>query len=513
MKIFLYIAALTLCAFFNCKKKSLTEEPVPPPAKRVFESAAVINTKLGRGINYSGIFESSSGAGQGWYPGFARSIANVGFKHVRIPVRWERADRSLEVPPYTINGEFIHKVKQAVDSALANGLYVVLNMHNHLALMNDPDGQKDRFLAQWKQISVAFKDYPDSLVFEILNEPGVNMTYEKWNTFAALAVATIREDNPERSIMIDLSVKGLNHLFYLELPKDKNIILTPHYYAPFNLTHQGASWADPNTGKWAGTEWWDTEPERKALQRELEILKAFEAEHKVPVHIGEFGIINNADPLSREKWSGFLSRYFDAQGWSWAYFNFNVCCFGYLDPNAGSNFNAYLVDAVLKDEMPAPTPYTAIPLYHSDFSASTDGWLFGTTAPASGTLRQENNHLVVKINNGGTINWHAQLQRKPLNLVKGKKYHVSIKAKASNPHDFNVIFTQTVPPATYYYTSIVTRATLGTEFKYYDFVFDMYEESDNNARIALDMGNTDLFDGAGTEITIEEIRIDEMVKP
>ena len=75
---------------------------------------------------------------------------------------------------------------------LNNGLSAIINMHHHEALFADPDGQKERFLAQWKQISEFFKDYPDQLLFEILNEPNGNLTANKWNIFLADALTTIR---------------------------------------------------------------------------------------------------------------------------------------------------------------------------------------------------------------------------------------------------------------------------------------------------------------------------------
>lgn len=137
-----------------------------------------VNKRLGRGINYGNMFEAPSEAewGNPWKPQYAKMIAELGFRHVRIPIRWEPSARSSATAPYTINPAFLNRIKQVIDSALNNNLYVIINMHHHDLLIENPDGQKARFLAQWKQISSFFKDYPESLLFEILNEPNGKIT-------------------------------------------------------------------------------------------------------------------------------------------------------------------------------------------------------------------------------------------------------------------------------------------------------------------------------------------------
>jgi endoglucanase len=154
-------------------------------------------------------------------------------------------------------------------------LYAIINMHHHEALYENPDAQKDRFVAQWKQISEFFKDYPDSLLFELMNEPHGNFTPEKWNEFYPEALDTIRKDNPDRIVLIGTAnYGGLGGLPYLELSDDENIILTVHYYNPFQFTHQGASWVGTNADAWLGTEWLDTETERDVMRQEFAPLKA-----------------------------------------------------------------------------------------------------------------------------------------------------------------------------------------------------------------------------------------------
>jgi endoglucanase len=140
------------------------------------EPAFQMNERLGRGINMGNCFEAPSETAWGnpWKPEYFRIMSVLGFRHVRIPIRWEPADRSDSIAPYTIRSSFLNRIKQVVDTALKYKLHVIINMHHHDSLFANPEGQKARFLAQWQQIAQFFRSYPDSLLFEVLNEPNNN---------------------------------------------------------------------------------------------------------------------------------------------------------------------------------------------------------------------------------------------------------------------------------------------------------------------------------------------------
>jgi aryl-phospho-beta-D-glucosidase BglC (GH1 family) len=385
------------------------------------EHAFEINKRLGRGINYGNMFEAPSETewGNPWKPQYAKMIADLGFNHVRIPIRWEPAARSSATAPYTISATFLNRIKQVVDSALSNNLHAIINMHHHDALFANPDAQKERFLAQWKQISEFFKDYPDSLLFEILNEPNGNITPAKWNIFLADALAEIRKDSPERIVVIGTPEwGGLGGLPYLQLPDDENIILTVHYYNPFQFTHQGASWVGTDANAWLGTKWNDTETEREIVQNEFYPLFQFGKTKNVPVHIGEFGAYSTADQTSRKKWTTYLARYFDSLGWSWAYWEFSAG-FGIYNPSKNT-WNQFLVDALLHNELPEPARYVGTPVYTSNFQSSVDGWTVYKQSTAAFQLSRAGNALNITITNGGTEGWHVQLVKNNIQLKAGK---------------------------------------------------------------------------------------------
>lgn len=467
------------------------------------EHAFEVNERLGRGINYGNMFEAPSETAWGnpWKPEYAGMIADLGFNHVRIPIRWEPADRSAETAPYTINANFLERIKQVVDSCLNNGLMAIINMHHHEALYEDPEGQKARFLAQWKQISEYFKDYPDDLLFEILNEPHGNLTAEKWNVFLADALNTIREDNPDRVVLIGMAeYGGLGGLSKLEIPDDQNIILTVHYYNPFHFTHQGAEWADGSEA-WLGTEWTDTETERQVIQNDFAPLKTVEEQEKVPIHIGEFGAYYKADMQWRVKWTTYLGRYFESLGWSWAYWEFSAG-FGIYAP-ASQTYYEELVDALLHNQMSAPAYYVGTPVYTSVFSSGTMGWNVYTNGGASASMQSANNNLLVQINTAGTEGWHVQLVKNGLHLEAGKKYRVTFVARADNQRSITSYVGQSVSPWSTY--SGYNGITLSTEMAEYTYVFDM-TSVDDAARLVFDLG-TSADDVWFQSIVLEEVEL------
>ena len=113
-----------------CKKKEVSGTPSPPVDQSSFASATEINQRLDRGVNVGDTYESSWAARES-DPADFRRMAEIGLKHVRIPIRWELAARSMYASPYTITSSFLTKIKSVVDDALKNKLHVIINMHHH----------------------------------------------------------------------------------------------------------------------------------------------------------------------------------------------------------------------------------------------------------------------------------------------------------------------------------------------------------------------------------------------
>ncbi|MEM2673764.1 MAG: glycoside hydrolase family 5 protein, partial [Candidatus Bathyarchaeia archaeon] len=158
--------------------------------------------KMKRGINIGNALEAPKEGMWGVYikDEYLSIIREAGFDTVRIPIKWSA--HAEEEPPYKIDEDFFSRVDHVVSKALEQNLIVVLNIHHYDEIMQDPRGHKDRFLALWRQISEHYKNYPENLYFELLNEPHDSLTSELWNEFLLDVIRIIRETNPIRKIVV-----------------------------------------------------------------------------------------------------------------------------------------------------------------------------------------------------------------------------------------------------------------------------------------------------------------------
>ena len=455
------------------------------PAQDIFE----LNQRLGKGINMGNMFEAPTETAWGnpFQDDYFGRIADLGFDHVRIPIRWDTPERTQQAAPYIINATFLNRIKSVVDMALAEDLYVIINMHHHEAIFANPDAVKPRFIAQWQQIANLFKDYDDRLLFEVLNEPNTNLTPAKWNVFFADALAEIRKTNPNRAVLMGVANwGGLGSVSDLDIPDDDRLILTVHYYEPFQFTHQGAEWVGNGSQAWLGTTWDDTNLEREEIELQFQFLETFSEANNIPIHIGEFGAYSRADLSSRIKWTNFLARWFEEQGYSWAYWEFSAG-FGIYNPATGQYLQP-LADALLTMPMSPPIMVNTQVVFESDFSSADNEWEFYTQPGAAGTFTTADGTAQVVVTQSSNTGWHIQLVKNNLLLKQGSQYLVTFEAAA----DQNMGFTNYLGKASGDYASYsgyksYTATTDWTEFAY---TFTMNSPDDPAARVAFDLANT-----------------------
>jgi endoglucanase len=302
-----------------------------PPA-----TAHAVNKKLGRGMNLGNALEAPKEGAWGvtLKADYFRTIKEAGFDTVRLPVRWSaHAD---DRAPYAIDPTFAARVSWAVDQALANNLNVIVNVHHYDEMDVAPDRHLPRLIALWSQIAERFKDRPSAVLFELLNEPHDRLTEATWNATIPALLQAVRKTNPTRLVIVGPAHwNGIAALPKLELPAgDRNLIVTVHFYEPFQFTHQGAPWAK-GADQWKGRKWTGSDAERAAIRAQLEKAAAWAKQHDRPVFLGEFGAFQVADMESRARWTRCVTREAEKLGFSWAYWEF-CSGFGAYDPQAGS---------------------------------------------------------------------------------------------------------------------------------------------------------------------------------
>ncbi|MGW8765167.1 cellulase family glycosylhydrolase [Streptomyces sp. NPDC055815] len=244
-----------------------------------------------------------------------------GYRSVRIPVTW--TDHQSATAPYTIDATYMARVKQVVDWALAEGLYVVINVHHDSwqwisKMSTDHDGVMARFNSSWTQIASAFRDEPRTLLYESVNEPQFdNATAAQKTQFLnelnlsfhtivrasgggnadRLLVLPTQFCTPSQPLMDDLSAT-------IRTLDDSNLVATVHYYSyyPFAVNIAGGIRYDA------------------VAQKDLD--DAFARMHDtfvakgVPVYVGEYGLLGWPDhnhPSRIERGEAF--KYYEHLGY------------------------------------------------------------------------------------------------------------------------------------------------------------------------------------------------------
>jgi endoglucanase len=278
--------------------------------------------KLGRGVNIVGYDPIWQNFKKGRFKErHFRLIREAGFQTVRINLH--ALQRLGAAPSYKLPEAWLETLDWAVMTALADGLMVILDLHNYNDVAKDPAAFKPRLMAFWKQVGERFKDAPDGLLFEVLNEPNGKLTGPMWNEWLAEALTVIRATNPARTIVVGPPLwNGFRYLDALALPEaDRNIIVTVHYYEPMRFTHQGAPWS-PQTVRLSGLDW-GSAAEIKQLENDFARVQAWSTANRRPILLGEFGAYDKAPMESRARYTAHLARTAEALGWAWAYWQFD----------------------------------------------------------------------------------------------------------------------------------------------------------------------------------------------
>jgi len=97
--------------------------------------------------------------------------------------------------------------------------------------------------ALWMQIAARYRERPDSVYFELYNEPHDKFDAVAWNEAILRLLAAVRKSKPARPVIVGpVSWNNIRVLDQLKLPEsDRHLIATVHYYEPFEFTHQGGA--------------------------------------------------------------------------------------------------------------------------------------------------------------------------------------------------------------------------------------------------------------------------------
>jgi endoglucanase len=312
----LFAAVAALAALGGC---ATYEAPQAPAFSQPFVAvdAFTQNDSMKRGVNVLGYDPVWTDPDRARFtPAMFKTIHDAGFSTVRVVLQaFDHMDSDNRLDPRWL-ATLDTMVKAAVDA----NLNVILDEHDFMLCGEKLDVCRTKLDAFWSQIAPRYKDAPNMVMFELLNEPHGVLTPAAWNEQLRDTLAIVRASNPTRNIVIGPgNWNGLEQLPNLDLPADdRHIIVTFHYYHPMQFTHQGATWVGPEIEKLSNVPW-GSDADYALLNKEFDVVKAWADAHHRPIFLGEFGAYDKAPMEYRVKWDSAVARAAEARGFSWAY--------------------------------------------------------------------------------------------------------------------------------------------------------------------------------------------------
>ena len=228
-------------------------------------------------------------------PDIIQAVKDAGFNAIRLPVTWEgHMDEN-----YTIDPEWMARIKEVVDYAYDIDMYVILNMHHEEWCQPYADKQEaiaEQLSTCWKQIAEEFKGYDERLIFEGMNEPRWKNTEWEWNGgndegravinyLNGVFIDTVRAtggNNQYRFLMICPYAANCGEaaLSALEVKDPERTIVSVHAYIPYSF-----ALADDGGAKWV-----DTKPvSTQEIDTLADVLNRLFVSKGIAVIIGETG--------------------------------------------------------------------------------------------------------------------------------------------------------------------------------------------------------------------------------
>ena len=177
----------------------------------------------------------------------------AGFNAIRIPVSWDchTTDGTTTIP-----ADWMARVKQVVDYAISQNMYVIINIHWDNGWLQDHSGRREPAGDQrqadrryWTQIATTFRTYDQRLLFAGTNEVHAdygtptaehNTVQQSYNQTFVNAVRATGGNNASRTLVVQTYNTNIQHGFnFFNLPTDtiaSRLMVEVHYYDPYDFT-------------------------------------------------------------------------------------------------------------------------------------------------------------------------------------------------------------------------------------------------------------------------------------
>lgn len=259
------------------------------------------------------------------------AVRAAGFNAIRIPASWDlHADQGT----MQIDAAWMARVKEVVDYAHGQGMYVILNIHwdggwlEEHPFFSSQQAVNQKQRAYWTQIATTFRNYNERLLFAGTNEVHADFgtpttehitVQQSYNQTFVDAVRATGGNNASRTLVVQTYNTNIWHgLDFFSLPSDtiaNRLMVEVHHYDPYDYTLNPSGsclyWGAPYPSQGACT--WAQEAYHDDL---FSRARAEWVDQGVPVMIGEYGVATrpNLNLPSREFYLEYVNRAAAANG-------------------------------------------------------------------------------------------------------------------------------------------------------------------------------------------------------
>jgi endoglucanase len=334
------------------------------PASAQLPTAQQVASQIQLGWNIGNTLEAICSETYWGNPQVTQTMINgvkaAGFNAVRIPIAWDCHSTNGTIDP-----NWMARVKQVVDYAYNQNMYVIINIHwDNGWLENNPFYSAQAAVNQkqnsyWTQIANTFKNYNERLLFAGTNE--VHADYntptsehitvqQSYNQTFVNAVRATGGNNSSRTLVVQTyNTNPWHGLNYFSMPSDSianRLMVEIHHYDPYDFTinPNGAclAWGAPYT-QYSQCAW-----AQEAYHDDLfNQVRARWVANGIPVIIGEYAAAQRSgvNESSRQYWHEYVNRAAYRNGiktFLWDTGNSS----GVINRNTGAVTNQGLLDAI-----------------------------------------------------------------------------------------------------------------------------------------------------------------------
>lgn len=308
------------------------------------------------------------------------AVKEAGFETIRIPITWRGHVTMEEDGTVVVSEAWLNRVKEVVDYAYQNDMYIIINTHHDVDTENGYYPNEENFersekylTAVWTAMAEKFKDYDEHLILESFNEPRLVGTSYEWNfmpsqpeckeavdcinrlnqTFVDIVRAS-GGNNTQRYLMIPgytASPDGAMTNLY-QLPTDSvtdKLIVSVHAYIPYAFALQS-----PEEGGSSDAFLADSPFATKDIDYMMERLYDKFISQGIPVVIDEFGARDKSRNLqARVDYYGYYVAAAKARGITCCVWDNNLFSgtgenFGLLQRKECSWLYPEIIEAIMK---------------------------------------------------------------------------------------------------------------------------------------------------------------------